>query len=158
MEKMALKSELHPVSEYLLNKSDFEIIQSENHDYLFLADSLRLFKITNSKTEEYLRLCLTKNDANTSLLNDEIIRFGTFLKHDEKQEPECAPVLDCNFLILNITGGCNLACKYCFAETSKNKKSISFETAQKAIDNLLSQKNEINEYSIYFFVGFIGIT
>jgi uncharacterized protein len=75
------------------------------------------------------------------------------LKQDEKQEPESAPVLDCNFLILNITGGCNLACKYCFAETAGNKKSMTLETARKAIDNLLAQKNEINEYSIYYFGG-----
>jgi len=153
MENSALKTVGKSVSEYLLNASDFEIIRSGKNDYLFLADSLRLFKITNAKMEEYLKLCMTDNIFGTTLSEDEIIRFGTYLNQDKKQEPENAPVLDCNFLILNITGGCNLACKYCFAETVGNKQSMSLEIAQKAINNMLSQKNEINEYSIYFFGG-----
>lgn len=103
--------------------------------------------------EEYIKYCTAKSRNGLSLSDEEIIRFGTYLKQDEKQEPVSAPVLDCNFLILNITGGCNLACKYCFAETAGNKKSISLKTAQKAIDNMLSGKNEINEYSIYYFGG-----
>ena len=153
MDSSVLKSEKQFVEEFLLNKTDFEIIQSKNHNYLFLADSLRLFKIINPKIEEYLRLCISKSCVDTFLSNEEIIRLGTYLKQDEKQEPESAPVFDCNFLILNITGGCNLACKYCFAETAGKKKSMSLEIAQKAIQNMLSQKNEINEYSIYYFGG-----
>jgi len=153
MENQVLESKEQSITKYLLDKTDFEIIQSENDDYLFLADSLRLFKITNSKTEEYLKLCNENDIAGTFLSDEEIFSFGTYLKQDEKQEPESAPVFDYNFLILNIVGGCNLACKYCFAETTGNYKSMSLETARKAIDNMLSQKNEINEYSIYYFGG-----
>ena len=153
MENSTLQLEKKSVAEYLLNETDFEVIRSGNHNYLFLADSLRFFRITNPKIEEYLRLCVTKNSTNTSLLNEEIICLGNNLKENEKQESERAPVFDCNFLILNITAGCNLACKYCFAETDKDKKSMPLETAQKAINNMLSQKNEINEYSIYYFGG-----
>jgi len=153
MENSVLKVENQYVSEYLLNETDFEIIRSEKHNYLFLADSLRFFKIINPKIEEYLRLCITKNKADTSLSNEEIISFGNYLKQDEKQEAKSTPVLDCNFLILNITGRCNLACKYCFAETAENKNSMSLETARKAINNMLSQKNNIDEYSIYYFGG-----
>jgi uncharacterized protein len=153
MENSVIKLENQSIAEYLLNESDFEVIRSGNADYLFMADSLRFFRITNLKIEEYLRLCITKNISNTFLSDEEIIRFGKYLKPDEKLEPENAPDLDCNFLILNITGGCNLACKYCFAEIRPKYKSMSLEIAMKAIDNLLSQKNEINEYSIYYFGG-----
>jgi uncharacterized protein len=153
MGNTALKSENLPVAEYLLGEADFETIRSGNNNYLFLADSLRFFRITNRSIEEYLTLCMTPSTNNLSLTGEDIIRIGEYLQQDEKQEPESAPVLDCNFLILNITGGCNLACKYCFAETAENKQSMSLKIAQKAIDNLLSQKNEIGEYSIYYFGG-----
>lgn len=153
MGSSGLKLERQSVKKYLFNKTDFEIIRSGNYDYLFLADSLHFFRITNPKIEKYLKLCITKNSDNLSLSNREIIRLGACLKQDEKQEPEGAPAMDCNFLILNITGKCNLACKYCFAETAWNKRSMSLETAKKAIDNMLSQKNVSEKYSIYYFGG-----
>ena len=145
--------EKQSVTEYLLDKSNFEIIRSKDYEYLFLADSLRFFRITNPKIEEYLKICITKNTNDMNLTEEEIFFLGENLKQDEQQEISKALVLDCNFLILNITDGCNLACKYCFAETAKTKKSISLETAVKAIDNMLSQKKEIDEYSIYYFGG-----
>ena len=41
---------------YLLGKEDFQMIDSGNQKYLFLSDSLSIFKITDFKIEEYLRL------------------------------------------------------------------------------------------------------
>ncbi len=38
------------------------------------------------------------------------------------------------FLVLWVTGDCNLNCKYCYADGKTNKESMSFEIAKMAID------------------------
>lgn len=38
------------------------------------------------------------------------------------------------FLVLWVTGDCNLQCRYCYAEGKTNKEYMSFEIAKKAID------------------------
>jgi uncharacterized protein len=145
--------EKQQTAQYLLGKNDFQIIDSENQKYLFLADSLRFFRITNSAIEEYLRLCTTGNINNTFLSKEEITQIGNFLKQEENIEmPESTPDLNYTSLTLNITGKCNMACKYCFADTSI-AKSMTFEIAKKAIDNMLAQKEDADEYSIFYFGG-----
>jgi len=138
----------------LLDKGDFQIVDSGNQKYLFLADSLRFFKIVDPKIEEYLRICLTNNTSQTSLSKEEITKIGSFLLQDKKAPEVDIPDLNYGSLTLNITNGCNLACKYCFANTSdKNARSMTFDIAKKAIDNMLAQKKELNEYSIFYFGG-----
>lgn len=154
MENVALKSQKQSVAEYLLNKTDFEIIRTDDNNYLFMADSLRFFKITNPKIEEYLRISSSENISKVLLSEEEIAQIGTFLMQDEKAMEAETPDLDYGSLTLNITNGCNLACKYCFANTNaKNFQTMTFEIAQKAIDNMLTQKRELDEYTIFYFGG-----
>jgi uncharacterized protein len=119
-----------------------------------LASSLRFFRIINPKIEEYLKFCTTGNRDSHSLPDEEIIQIGNYLKQEEKIETtrETPPDLNYNSLTLNVTGGCNLACKYCFAITS-GARSMSFEMAKKAVDNMLAQGKESDKYSIFYFGG-----
>lgn len=120
-----------------------------------MADSLRFFRITNPKVEAYLSLCSIGDTSNTVLSEEEIREIGSYLLQDEKNDtPAAMPDLDYGSLTLNLTNGCNLACKYCFANTTqKNAKSMTFDIAKKAIDNMLAQEKEIDEYSIFYFGG-----
>lgn len=59
-----------------------------------------------------------------------------------------------------VTDDCNLACKYCY-QVNKGKRRMSFETAKKFVDMLLSATPETNEYinpvaSPFLIIEFIG--
>ena len=142
------------MSKFLLDEKDYLIINSKDNDYLFLSDSLQYFKITNTVVEEYLKLCESKEIDKTLLSEEEIMTIGNYLKQEKKDADEPTnPNVSHSFLILNLTSGCNLSCKYCFAETIQKHKTMSLDIAKKAIDNMLFQNGKIDEYSIYFFGG-----
>ena len=142
------------MSKFLLDEKDYLIINSKDNNYLFLSESLQYFKITNTVVEEYLRQCKAKETNNTILSEEEITTIGNYLKQEPRETDRLiSPNVSHNFLILNLTSGCNLCCKYCFAETMQKHKTMSLDTAKKAIDNMLLQNGEIDEYSICFFGG-----
>jgi uncharacterized protein len=91
---------------------------------------------------------------NTTLTPDEISNIGRALSQKTVSPMSESTARAHNFLILNLTSGCNLSCKYCFAETlSSHHKSMSFIIARQALDNMLNQAADVEEYSIYFFGG-----
>ncbi|PXV59350.1 radical SAM protein with 4Fe4S-binding SPASM domain [Dysgonomonas alginatilytica] len=143
------------LNSFLLRPQDYWVINSEQNQYLFLSESLKFFKISDSSILEYLKICETKNVKDTFLTEDEIRNIGSILQQkDNAEEIESKDELSHSFLILNVTNGCNLACKYCFANiVGKNYDTMSFETAKAAIDNMLGQGTLFEEYTIYFFGG-----
>ena len=59
-----------------------------------------------------------------------------------------------DMLTLNITHGCNMSCKYCFASTLQDRKSVmSLSVARNAIANMLEGNPDSERYTIYFFGG-----
>lgn len=53
-----------------------------------------------------------------------------------------------------VTEDCNLACKYCYMTGKNSKKKMSFETAKKAVDWILSDREYFKEPSIVWeFIG-----
>ena len=141
---------------HLLKKEDFIVIRLGGVSYLFLSKTLQYFKITNPDIEEYLKLCVTGDTRDTFLSDDEIISIGqTLAVGEEVVEASASDISDVahNFLILSLTSGCNLACKYCFAEITKKYNTMNFEVAKKAIDNMINQQNDRDEYNIFFFGG-----
>ncbi|WP_407402074.1 radical SAM peptide maturase, CXXX-repeat target family [Sodaliphilus sp.] len=53
-----------------------------------------------------------------------------------------------------VTKDCQLACKYCYLVGKNNKERMSWDTAKKAIDYILSQESEMLEESVVFdFIG-----
>lgn len=141
------------LGKFLLKSKDYMIVRTKAANYLFLSDTLRYFKITDPSIEEYLRLCNVGNADDTYLSEDEIRSIGTFLTKKENAASVSLPDSGHDFLILNLTGGCNLACKYCFAEITKSYQTMTFDVARKAILTMMDQKNDCDEYSIYFFGG-----
>ena len=138
----------------LLHKGDFQIIDSGSQKYLFLAESLRFIKIVEPAVDEYLRLCVADNTVGTFLSAQEIAQIGNFLMKDSNPMEADKPDFNYGTLTFNVTNGCNLACKYCFATPGgKHAKAITFDIAKKAIDNMLAQEKVLDEYSIFYFGG-----
>lgn len=53
-----------------------------------------------------------------------------------------------------VTKDCQLACKYCYLVGKNEKERMSFETARKAIDYILSNENDFPQPSVIFdFIG-----
>ena len=53
-----------------------------------------------------------------------------------------------------VTKDCQLACKYCYLVGKNINERMSFETAKKAIDYILSREDEFNEESVIWdFIG-----
>lgn len=53
-----------------------------------------------------------------------------------------------------VTEDCNLACKYCYMTGKNSFKKMSFETAKKAVDYILSERDTFNESSVIWeFIG-----
>lgn len=73
-----------------------------------------------------MRLCLIEGATDTFLTEKEIFQIGTFLMQDNKTIAEDIPELNYGSLTLNVTSGCNLACKYCFANTSEKHFKSTF--------------------------------
>jgi uncharacterized protein len=54
----------------------------------------------------------------------------------------------------SVTEDCNLACKYCYMTGKNNNNKMSYETAKKCVDYIISNRNEFNEGSVVFdFIG-----
>jgi len=57
-------------------------------------------------------------------------------------------------ITLIITKDCQLACKYCYLVSKNNKEQMSFETAKKAVDYILSHREMFTEDSVIWeFIG-----
>jgi radical SAM peptide maturase (CXXX-repeat target family)/CXXX repeat peptide maturase len=57
-------------------------------------------------------------------------------------------------ITFSVTEECNLACKYCYMTGKNTKNKMSFETAKKAVDYILTNRNIFNEPSVIWeFVG-----
>ena len=53
-----------------------------------------------------------------------------------------------------VTKDCQLACKYCYLVGKNINERMSFDTAQKAIDYILSREDEFKEESVVWdFIG-----
>lgn len=53
-----------------------------------------------------------------------------------------------------VTKDCQLACKYCYLVGKNNKERMSFETARKAVDYILSHRDLFYEHSVIWdFIG-----
>ena len=81
--------------------------------------------------------------------------------YPELHEPVGTEKILTQTVTFQVTDDCNLACKYCY-QTHKGKKKMSFETAKKMVDLLLSGNKGVGDYinlkkarglSLIFLVG-----
>ncbi len=137
----------------LLNPEDFRTFAVRGKKFVFLSGCRQILEISNPEVETYFDICVSKKDAKT--LADETLHQIT----DSLKELSASPLLAQeeyrqNMLTLNVTHGCNMACKYCFASTVQQRKGVMpLEVAQKAICNMLESNPQEKQYTIYFFGG-----
>ncbi|MBQ7227475.1 MAG: thioether cross-link-forming SCIFF peptide maturase [Clostridia bacterium] len=93
------------------------------------------------------------NEANAEI--DELIRQGVlFSTQPEHPEPIYKGIVKA--LCLNIAHGCNLRCRYCFAEDGQYHGKLDYmsvETAKKAIDFLIARSGSRRRLEVDFFGG-----
>ncbi|MDH6313077.1 uncharacterized protein M2137_001864 [Parabacteroides sp. PFB2-10] len=137
----------------LLSPSNFVRFTVDQHEYVYFPGN-SIQQLTNRTIEAYFDACemgvvndnilSEKADEITSALNGRLV--FPVMNSDFKQNNA--------MLTINTTNGCNMACKYCFAPTSKSEiRSISIETIVKATNDLLKNYPQVECYTIYFFGG-----
>lgn len=80
--------------------------------------------------------------------------------YPELHEPVGTEKILTQTVTFQVTDACNLACKYCY-QTHKGKKKMSFDTAKKMIDLLLTEEKGMGDYinprrSPGLIIDFIG--
>lgn len=83
---------------------------------------------------------------------------GLLFEKDDYVNPAMAVIRNApvKALCLNVSHDCNLRCKYCFASTGDfgmGRKTMSFETAKKAIDFVISRSGIRRNIEVDFFGG-----
>lgn len=134
---------------------DIHVIQKDSRYVVFHAESLSLFTVTKNIGE-----LLKFNEISSKYINskaDDIINnilndISEKIVLDSTEDLKMANS-ELSSLTLLISQDCNLRCRYCYADHGtygSQKKLMSYNTAKKCIDKLLSKKNDNH---IVFFGG-----
>ena len=137
----------------LLKQNSFYRFSYENKKYVFFSGSQRILEIGNPLMDAYFTLC-TGDETADKISDNEIAQITATLNSlcTPPKHPATEPRQD--MLTLNVTHGCNMACKYCFASTTQDRKEVmSLSVARKAIENMLKTNPASGQYTIYFFGG-----
>ncbi len=137
----------------LLQQGDFHIFSFNKKKYVFLSGSQQILEISNPTMDAYFKRCAGRDDGNT-LGDTTIDKVTETLKSLCTVPSACCEKQKQDMLTLNVTHGCNMSCKYCFASTLQDRKSVmSLSVAQNAIANMLEGNPDSERYTIYFFGG-----
>ena len=121
----------------LLQQGDFHIFSFDKKKYVFLSGSQQILEISNPTMDAYFKRCAGRDDGNT-LGDTTIDKVTETLKSLCTVPSACCEKQKQDMLTLNITHGCNMSCKYCFASTLQDRKSVmSLSVARNAIANML---------------------
>lgn len=137
----------------LLKQNSFYRFSFGNKKYVFFSGSQRILEISSPLMDAYFTLC-TGNETSDTIPGNEIAQITASLNVlcTPPERPSTEPRQD--MLTLNVTHGCNMACKYCFASTTQDRKEVMpMSVAKKAIENMLEANPASNQYTIYFFGG-----
>lgn len=137
----------------LLQQGDFHIFSFDKKKYVFLSGSQQILEISNPTMDAYFKRCAGRDDGN-ALGDTTIDKVTETLKSLCTVPSACCEKQKQDMLTLNITHGCNMSCKYCFASTLQDRKSVmSLSVARNAIANMLEGNPDSERYTIYFFGG-----
>ncbi|NCA75977.1 MAG: radical SAM protein [Alphaproteobacteria bacterium] len=115
---------------------EYQIFKAKNTNYAFFPSNLQLSRV------------------NTKQLNRVISQPENLRLDPPKLKTVCGDII--NNLILNISGACNLRCKYCIIFGNTRQGSLlhmTFETAKTAIDTFIAENPASNGFGIVFFGG-----
>lgn len=140
----------------MITAKDFKLLQVGNKDYVFLNGSQQVMEITTPLLSDYFMAASGNGKirrskrAEAEELTKELIALRDSVPVREPSDEYHNQVM----LTLNITHGCNMACRYCFASTDEERKMVmSAKVARKSIENLLVLYPQAQRYIIYFFGG-----
>lgn len=132
----------------LLQQGDFHIFSFDKKKYVFLSGSQQILEISNPTMDAYFKRCAGRDDGNT-LGDTTIDKVTETLKSLCTVPSACCEKQKQDMLTLNITHGCNMSCKYCFASTLQDRKSVmSLSVARNAIANMLEGNPDSERYTI----------
>lgn len=137
----------------MFRKSKYSFLLKNNlvwHSLLGIS-----IKVSDSLYTQLSRDCCFNENTNSEVTK--LIKHK-FISTEETDEDLLrkikSQIADCGYnnLFLIMTNCCNLACKYCFYQNTNHLQytKMSFQTAQKAIDIFVSQRNK-NEDSLDWF-------
>ncbi|WP_066501428.1 radical SAM/SPASM domain-containing protein [Abyssisolibacter fermentans] len=131
-------------------KSDMKIIFQKDSLKLLLVDQKTLSILEQLKNDKNYNIPL---EQLASLLNNGLIIYKSESSQACKQDSSNNKLRK---IFLHISHDCNLRCGYCYAEGGNyggKSQLMSFETAVKAIEYVLSLDPEIKKLTIEFFGG-----
>lgn len=137
----------------LLPTGSFKRFHEGQFEYVYLPGN-GVLKITNVLIKQYLDACGAGSIGN--YISKELADQISLTLKENIYVPEFDPNTKQNnaMLTINITNGCNMACKYCFAMTAKEKtKNITIESVAIATRDLINLYPDVMCYTIYFFGG-----
>jgi len=120
------------------------------YNYVFFRDNLNVYRLEAGLMSDYFinRDKLSKKD----ILKIEK-QFDKANKETEAFTIADAPE-ELHSICLVVTRDCNLRCRYCYAyEDAFNNQKMSFNMAKKAIDFLLNNSPDVENYGVVFFGG-----
>ena len=151
--------------------SEIHLFQSEGTHFAFLPRNLQLFELDQGTYLQIQKIhdeydihspIQTKDD---DLLAAGIIYEATEPREDPlkviyeaqaKENADNMPNIPINNVVLQIANDCNLNCIYCYGDGGsygRERELMTFETAKKAIDLMVSNSEGLTELSVVFFGG-----
>ena len=153
---------------YINDSPFFHVFQTSEGNYLFDVNTDRILKVPKD-VFDYLYCIELGRDVQAELsvykYVQDLKNYGYLSSNRVKQSEHSATELlpyyvknKINFITLQITQSCNLRCSYCvysgkYKNRSHSQKTMSKETAQKAIDYYISHSKDDKVISIGFYGG-----
>lgn len=137
-----------------ISTNRFKLFNIEDMDFVYLPESAEILKIQNSEMKAYFDMCLS--GIKNKILDDEKVVEITKTLADNIEIPDLTDNSEPEniTLMINMTNGCNMACKYCFAGVNKGKvQNITLDTIKNAVFDLLEKYIDTPNYTIFFFGG-----
>lgn len=146
----------------------FHVFQTSEGNYLFDVNTDRILKITESVYKYLYSIesgTASKPESSVTQYVENLKNDGYLSSNRVKETQHPGTVLlphyiknKINFITLQITQSCNLRCSYCiysgkYKNRSHSQKTMSKETAQKAIDYYISHSKDTQTLSIGFYGG-----
>ena len=136
----------------LLKPNTYYTFSFKRKKYVFLSGSQRILEITNPTLDAYFKICNGEEQKDAlpgstlAQLTNALAAYCTLPQRHQTEQRQ-------KMLTLNVTSGCNMACKYCFATTSAKKKAMPLKVAEQAIRNMLENNPADELFTLYFFGG-----
>lgn len=138
--------------------ADHRVFSVDGHDFLFLSAENAVFEI-DAGIRDFLDQGLDRRSdplLDAARLSDdrfdELARLRVIVPVNGGRPPARGSIT-INTLVLHLTEACNLACVYCCQGLSHGGRAMSFETAVRAVDFLMTHSGPARKVTLVLFGG-----